>query len=116
MVLSQLDLEMLEFLDFNRVQLMMYYKSKYPDILSKNTQSEMDQLAIEHTIRLILTYIKPTICTSCKLLLQADKRQIAEAKVCAEMEADQAGAAMAATQDSHPNRCATPPTRSKNPS
>jgi hypothetical protein len=97
-VISQLDLEMLEFLDFNRVQLMTHYKSKYPTILSKKEQSEMDQQAIEHTIRLILTYIKPTIYTSWKLKLQADKRQIAEAKVCAEMEADQAKTAMAATQ------------------
>lgn len=96
-VLVKLDLEMLEFLDFNQEKLLEFYKSKFPDMGTANTLSEMDLLAVKYTIDLILTCIKPTICLNFKEIPEEEKQLNVEARLCAEMEANEAEEAMAAT-------------------
>jgi hypothetical protein len=92
-----LDLEMLEYLDINRTQLLEIFDASYPPNPTKLYGA--DAQAVNATRNLMVTYIKACTVTHYKKAKEIKKHTTAMATVAAKMERATSTAAMASTEE-----------------
>jgi hypothetical protein len=96
-LLIHVDLELLEYLDMNRSNLIEIFENEYPQAIPKLCTYDHDTAA-SVTKKTILSYLKPATCLHYRKQLETGLKTAALAAVTAKMEHAKATAALAATE------------------
>jgi hypothetical protein len=107
-LLRKFDLELLQYLDINREQLLQVYLSQHTPI-EYTSLNKLDREAVDSAMSDMLGYIKVITCVHHQEKQVIHRQRSAESEVIAEMEEAQARTSMTAINDSIKQNAATLP-------